>query len=253
MRYSDGRRELIVSLEKGAVTGINISSGASLGQDTYIFAGVFQFFFLRLAIFFGCLGIFMNLFRGEMLDKSLHFYLLAPVRREVLLVGKYLAGLLAATVIFTTSVALQLIALLSLYDSNIIANYLYQNHGWSQVIAYLGITILACVGYGSIFLAAGLLFRNPIIPAAFVLIWEAANPVLPSLLKKFSVIYYLRSLCPVDIPVDPGMPPLLALLISNAEPISAYIAVFGLLVVSVAILAGSMRRVRQLEINYTTE
>jgi hypothetical protein len=57
----------------------------------------------------------------------------------------------------------------------------------------------------------------------------------------------------VDIPVDPGMPPLLALLISNAEPISAYIAVFGLLVVSVAILAGSMRRVRQLEINYTTE
>ncbi|HSU60971.1 MAG TPA: hypothetical protein VLI55_16800 [Bryobacteraceae bacterium] len=253
MRYSDGRTELIVNLEKGAVVGIGMSTGASLGQDTYIFAGVFQFFFLRLAIFFGCLGIFMNLFRGEMLDKSLHFYLLAPVRREVLLVGKYLAALLAATVIFTTSVALQLIALLSLYGSNIIANYLYQDHGWSQVIAYLGITILACVGYGSIFLAAGLFFRNPIIPAAFVLIWEAANPVLPSLLKQFSVIYYLRSLCPVDIPVDPGMPPLLALLISNAEPISAYVAVFGLLAVSVAILAGSMRRVRSLEINYTTE
>jgi hypothetical protein len=195
----------------------------------------------------------MNLFRGEMVDKSLHFYLLAAVRREVLLLGKYLAGLLAATVIFTLSAALQLIALLSLYDSNVIANYLYQDHGWSQVIAYLGITILACVGYGSIFLAAGVLFRNPIIPAAFALIWEAANPVLPSLLKKFSVIYYLRSLCPVDIPVDPGMPPLLALLISNAEPISAYIAVFGLLAVSVAILAGSMRRVRRLEINYTSE
>ena len=253
MRYSDGRSELIVNLEKGAVTGISMSSGASLGEDTYIFAGVFQFFFLRLAIFFGCLGIFMNLFRGEMVDKSLHFYMLAPVRREVLLTGKYLAALLAATVIFTTSVAFQLIALLSLYDSNAIANYLSQGHGWSQIIAYLGVTMLACVGYGSIFLAAGLLLRNPIIPAAFVLIWEAANPVLPSLLKKFSVIYYLRSLCPVDIPVDPGMPPLLALLLSNAEPISAYIAVFGLLTVSVLILAGSMRRVRQLEINYTTD
>ncbi len=253
MRYSNGRSELIVNLEKGAVTGIGINSGASLGQDTYIFAGVFQFFYLRLAIFFGCLGIFMNLFRGEMLDKSLHFYLLAPVRREVLLVGKYLAALLAATVIFTTSVALQLTALLSLYDSNIIATYLYQDHGWSQIIAYLGITILACVGYGSIFLAAGLFFRNPIIPAAFVLIWEAANPVLPSLLKQFSVIYYLRSLCPVNIPVDPGMPPLLALLISDAEPISAYVAILGLLAVSVAILVGSMSRVRRLEINYTTD
>jgi len=30
-----------------------------------IFAGVFQFFYLRLAIFFGCLGMFMYLFRGR--------------------------------------------------------------------------------------------------------------------------------------------------------------------------------------------
>ena len=74
----------------------SISSGVSFGQDSYVFAGVFQFFFIRLAVFFGCLGIFMNLFRGEMLDKSLHFYLLAPIRREILLIGKYLAGLLAA-------------------------------------------------------------------------------------------------------------------------------------------------------------
>ena len=41
--------------------------------------------------FFGCLGIFMNLFRGEMLDKTLHFWFLMPVRREVLLAGKYVA------------------------------------------------------------------------------------------------------------------------------------------------------------------
>ena len=45
-----------------------------------------------VVIFFGCLGIFMNLFRGEVLDRSLHYYFLAPVRREVLVIGKYLAG-----------------------------------------------------------------------------------------------------------------------------------------------------------------
>src|SRR3954454_6057214 len=55
-----------------------------LGEDAEIFAGIFQFFYLRIAIFFGCVGIFMNLMRGEMLDKSLHYYLLAPVRREFL-------------------------------------------------------------------------------------------------------------------------------------------------------------------------
>ena len=100
---------------------------------------------------------------------------------------------------------------------------------------------------------AGLLFRNPIVPAAVVLIWEAANPLLPVLLKKVSIIHYLKSLCPVDIPVDPGMPSLLALLVSNPKPISGYIAVFGLLVLSVAILAVSGKRVRRLEINYTTD
>jgi ABC-type transport system involved in multi-copper enzyme maturation permease subunit len=225
----------------------------SLTQGNYIFAGVFQFFFIRLAIFFGSLGIFMNLFRGEMLDKSLHFYLLAPIRREVLLVGKFLAGLLAASVIFTASTALQIAALLWEFNANTVAQYLYQNHGLSHVIAYLGVTILACIGYGSVFLGAGLLFKNPIIPAAFVLIWEAANPVLPSLLKKFSVIYYLKSLCPVNIPLDPGMPALLALLVSNSEPISAYIAVFGLLALSTLVLVASMKQVRHLEINYTTE
>lgn len=238
---------------RGVHQDAGVNPGTSLGQDTYIFAGVFQFFFLRLAIFFGCLGIFMNLFRGEMLDKSLHFYLLAPVRREVLVVGKYLAGLLAATVIFTSSTVLQIVALLVQFDSNAIAQYLYQNHGLTQIAAYIGITVLACVGYGSVFLAAGLLFRNPIIPAAFILIWEAANPVLPSLLKKVSIIYYLKSLCPVQIPIDPGMPPLVALLVSNAAPISAYAAILGLIALSLAVLAASMTLVRKLEINYATE
>ena len=253
LRYSNGNDELVLTIENGAVTRIGRISGVSFGQDSYVFAGVFQFFFVRLAIFFGCLGIFMNLFRGEMLDKSLHFYLLTPVRREILMLGKYLAGLLAATVIFSASTALQLFALLLQFDASTIAQYLDQNHGISQMAAYLGVTVLACIGYGSIFLAAGLLFRNPIVPAAAVLIWEAANPVLPALLKKFSVIYYLKSLCPVEISLDPGMPPLFALLASNPEPVSRYIAIFGLLALSVVVLLAAAKRVRRLEINYATD
>src|SRR5260370_22922467 len=106
---------------------------------------------------------------------------------------------------------------------------------------------------GSCNLAAGLLFRNPIVPAAVILIWEAANPVLPTLLKKMSVIYYLKSLCPVEIPLDPGLPPLFALLVSNSDPVSAYVAVLGLLGLSVLVLIAAGRRVRRLEINYTTD
>ena len=251
-RYSDGNNELTIRLENGVVAGVGRVSGIGLGQDTYVFAGVFQFFFIRLAIFFGCLGIFMNLFRGEMLDRTLHFYLLTPIRREVLLLGKYLAGLLAAVVIFSTSALLQIASLLYQFDSDTITHYLDQN-GLSQIASYLGVTVLACIGYGSVFLAAGPLFRNPIVAAAIVLIWESINPILPALLKKFSVIYYLKSLCPVEVTLDPGMPALFALLASNPEPISRYIAIFGVLALSVVVLAASARRVRTLEINYTTD
>jgi ABC-type transport system involved in multi-copper enzyme maturation permease subunit len=235
------------------VESIHIQEGEDLGRDSTVFAGVFQFFFLRLAVFFGCLGIFMNLFRGEILDRSLHFYFLAPMRREVLTAGKFLAGLLATCVIFVTSELLQTIAFLWHFSPAARDLYLYHNHGLEHTAIYLAVTVLACVGYGAFFLVAGMLFRNPILPTAAILIWEGANPFLPALLKQFSVIYYLKALCPVDIPVPPGMPPLLALLISNADPVSPPVAVVGVIVVSFLALYVSSKQVRRMEINYTTE
>ena len=110
-RYTDGENDYVFSFQDDELVGRGENELRSIPKDSLIFATVFQFFYLRLAIFFGCVGIFTNLFRGEMLDKSLHFYLLAPIRREVLLVGKYLAGLIATVVIFTTSTALQLLAM----------------------------------------------------------------------------------------------------------------------------------------------
>ncbi len=251
-RYTDGQSEVIFFFFDDELQGINWRELPNLAQDKLIFATAFQFFYLRLAIFFGCVGIFMNLFRGELIDKSLHFYLLAPIRREVLLVGKYLAGLTATVVIFTTSTALQLWALLWQYPSQVVHEYL-QGPGWGHIGAYLGVTALACLGYGSIFLAAGLLFRNPIIPAAIVLLWESANLFLPAALKKISVIFYLQSMCPVVAPPGKDMPPPLALLISAAEPTPAALAVTGLLVLTAVVLVTAAVQARKLEINYGTD
>jgi len=252
MSYTDGGNTYTFVFDHGELHGIRHAELCNLNQDSVIFAAVFQYFFLRLAIFFGCAGIFMNLFRGEMIDKSLHFYLLAPMRREVLLVGKYLAGLLATVVIFTGSAALQLLIFVAHFDSQVRAEYL-NGPGWSQIAAYLGVTALACLGYGSVFLAAGLLFRNPIIPAAAVLLWENVNLFLPAALKKISVIFYLQSLCPVVAPPGRDMSPVLALLVSNAEPAPAALAVAGLIVVTLAVLAMAARKARRLEINYGTD
>lgn len=252
LSYTDGESNFTFGFTDGELNNIGIREYGNLVEDKLIFATVFQFFYLRLAIFFGCVGIFMNLFRGEMVDKSLHFYLLAPVRREVLLAGKYLAGLIATTVIFTVSTALQFWFLLLPYDSVTTSQYL-QSGGWQHLAAYLGVTALACLGYGSVFLAAGLFFRNPLIPAGLVLVWESANLFLPTTLKKISVIFYLQSLCPVVAPPDKDMNQFLALLISSAEPTPAALAILGLLIVTGVILFFAARQARKLEINYGTD
>jgi ABC-type Na+ efflux pump permease subunit len=252
LAYSDGRDLYTFDYFDGIVRNIRVRTRDTVQQDTLIFASIFQFFFLRLAIFFGCVGVFTNLFRGELLDKSLHYYLLTPLRREVLVIGKYLAGLMATTVIFTTSTALQMWTLSWHFEKSEISAYL-AGSGWNQALAYLGVTVLACVGYGSVFLAAGLLFKNPIIPAAAVEVWESLNIFLPAALKKVSIIFYLQSLCPIVASPDPNMNRFLKLLVSAAEPVSAPVAIIGLIGVTLVVLALAGRLARGLEINYSTD
>jgi ABC-type transport system involved in multi-copper enzyme maturation permease subunit len=251
-RYTDGKTDVYLFFERGKLISMHRSGFDTPAQVSQIFAGVFQSYYLRLAIFFGCVGIFVNLFRGEMLDKSLHFYLLTPVRREVLLAGKYAAGLLATVVIFTSSTALQWLALLWQFDRATVAEFLAAAGG-GQFGSYLAVTALACVGYGSVFLAVGLLFRNPIIPTAAVLLWEGINPFLPAALKKISMIYYLQSLCPVTALPGRDVPGFVHLLISPVQPATRSMAVLSIAILTGVVLVVAARLSRRMEINYSTE
>jgi hypothetical protein len=251
-KYTDGKSEYWILFDKGKVNHVTTFGPETLGKGSVLFATTFQSYFLRLAIFFGCVGIFTNLFRGEMLDKSLHFYLLTPMRREVLLAGKYLTGLLATAIIFSVSTGLQLTALLSQFDHAAVTEYL-AGPGWRQIFSYLAITVLACVGYGSVFLAAGMFFRNPIIPTAIVLVWEGINVFLPAVLKKVSLIFYLQSLCPVVAPPDVKLPAAWKLLISTTDPATPVVAISSILILTVLILVTAGIRSRKLEINYSTD
>jgi ABC-type transport system involved in multi-copper enzyme maturation permease subunit len=221
-------------------------------EDRRIFAGVFQLFYLRLAIFFGCLGIFMNLFRGEMLDKTLHFWFLAPARREVLLAGKYGAGLIASTAIFAGG-ALICFAVLMWPHNPVEVQHYWQSAGIAHVFWYIAAAVLGCIGYGSVFLAAGLLIRNPIIPAAVLLGWESINGFLPDILQKLSILHYLQSLCPVPMPVDKDMPAVLQLLLMPAPPASHTGAVLGLLAVTALILWIARLAILRMQVSYSAE
>jgi len=230
----------LVEARRGAGAGRH-----SIGEDSVIFAGIFLFYYLRAGIFFGAMGIFSNLFRGEMLEKTLHYYFLTPLRREWLVAGKYLAGLIVAAVLFGTSVALAFLTIGRHFGASW-TDYLVHGPGLHQLGAYVLVTVLACVGYGAVFLVCGLLYKNPMIPAAVVWVWENLNPFLPSMLKKVSVIFYLKSLCPVEVPI----PPPFNVMVVDADPTPFWIAVPGLLALSLILLIYAAATARTTEINY---
>jgi hypothetical protein len=250
--YFDGRRESRLMFVDGKLASWNTSPLLNFDEDRTIFAGIFQFFYLRLAIFFGCLGLFMYLFRGEMSNRTLHYWLLAPARREVLLAGKYAAGLIASAAIFGGGALLAFAALVWPHDSVQVQAY-WNAGGLGHAFWYAAAAALGCVGYGSVFLALGLYVRNPIVPAAVLLTWEGANGILPHVLQKMSILYYLQSLCPVPAPMGDDAPTLIRLLAAPAAPASRPGAILGLLILTAFVLWVASRAVRRMQISYGTE
>jgi hypothetical protein len=250
--YFDGRRTARLLFVDGKLERRDVRRVLDFEEDRAIFAGIFQYFYLRLAIFFGCLGIFMYLFRGEMSNRTLHFWFLAPARREVLLAGKYAAGLIASAAIFGGGALLTLGAMIWPHDAVEVQAY-WNAGGVGHVFWYAAAAALGCVGYGSVFLAVGLYVRNPIVPAAVLLAWEGVNGILPHVLQKMSILYYLQSLSPVPAPFDDDAPALFRLLAAPAAPASRPGAILGLLLLTAFVLWIASLAVRRMQISYGAE
>jgi ABC-type transport system involved in multi-copper enzyme maturation permease subunit len=235
------------------IVGHAISDRANMNpsqieEDTQVLAYIVQLYYFRLGIFFACMAVFTWLFRGEMVEKTLHYQFLVPVRREVLVVGKFLAGVVVAVALFETAVVA---CFFFTYARFGLAgkSYVFDGPGLGQLGSYLLVTALACLGYGAVFLALSLLFKNPIVPGVLIMGWEAIAPIFPAWAQRLSVTFYLKHLCPVSVPITGP----LAIFTIVAEPVSPFIAVLGLLCLTIAILALSCFLIHRMEITYTTE
>lgn len=217
-------------------------------NDTQVLAAMIQLYYLRLGVFFACMGIFTWLFRGEMVQRILHYQFLAPVRREVLVVGKFLAGAIIAILLFEAATVACFYLAYSRFGSAGMA-YIFDGAGLGQLRSYILVVALACVGYGAVFLALSMVFKNPIIPGLVLLGWETLSPILPSWMQRITVVFYLKHLCPVSLPADGPM----ALFTVVAEPVAPWLAVLGLLCLALAVLVLSCFLIHRMEITYTTE
>jgi ABC-type transport system involved in multi-copper enzyme maturation permease subunit len=215
---------------------------ADIAGATNFFAHIYQGFILRIIIFLGCVAIFGNLIRRETLDRSLHYYFLSPIRREVLVVGKYLTGLIVSCTLFGFATMIAFVLVYLPHDSTAVSHFLSHGPGLAHLGAYLLVTVLACVGYGAVFLFFGFFFKSPALPALVVFGWEGIHFLLPPLLKEISVIHYLQSLCPVPVSEGP-----LATLTDAPAP---WVAVLGLLALAAVLVAVSAWKIRGMEIAY---
>ncbi len=214
-------------------------------RSTTIYAELYQALILQMIVYFGCAWVFAQTFRGEVLEKSLHYLFLVPIRREVILVGKYLAALAGTGLLFGASTALSYLVLFAYRDSHAISIHFFERGGLRAVLTYTGVTLLACVGYGAVFLVIGLISKSPFVPALVVWAWEHIIFLLPSFMKKASVLFYLVSLSPVSVNEGPFA--------VVAEPSPAWVAIPVVFLMAAALVAVGCWRVRRMEINYGTE
>ncbi len=215
---------------------------ASPQMASSVFAPIYSYFILGTVVYFGCVWIFMNLFRGEILDRSLHYYMLSAVRREVLVVGKFLAAWIASALLFAGATLVSYLLVFLPFGTAGFSGFILGGPGLGHLVGYLGITVLACAGYGALFLLLGLFLRNPVLPALLICGWELIHFLLPPLLKKFSVIHYLKSLFPVLVPEGPFSVP--------GEPSAPWVAIGGLLVFASALLVLAALKARRVEMEY---
>ncbi|HKV60741.1 MAG TPA: ABC transporter permease [Candidatus Acidoferrum sp.] len=238
----------VVMILGHAISDRHNTNPSQIEEDTQVLAGIVQLYYFRLGIFFACMAIFTWLFRGEMVERTLHYQFLVPVRREVLVVGKFLAGAVVAIAFFETAV-LACFYFMYMRFGSAGKSYVFDGPGLGQLWSYLLVTALACIGYGSVFLALSLLFKNPIVPGVVIMGWEAIAPIFPAWAQRLSVTFYLKHLCPVNLPITGP----LAIFTIVAEPVAPWIAVLGLLFLSIAILVLSCFLIHRMEITYTTE
>ena len=207
-----------------------------------VFAEVFHSLMLRVCVFFGCAAVSLNSFRSAVAGRYLHYSYLSPVRRELVVAAKYLSGLIFTGGAFILgSLAMWIAPHLDGPLGETLPS-LASLQSLRLGLSYAGIALLACMGYGAVFLVLGLRFKNPIFPTLLLMVWESINLFLPAGIQKLSVIHYLQSLGPIPVKT-----PLISVV---AAPTPVPQALLGLLVVTAALLGLSMRLGRDMELDY---
>lgn len=161
-----------------------------------IYQGMLRIFYLQFVLFFVANIFGFAVMRQEIDDRTLHYLLLQPVSRWVLVAGKLVAYLVMSTGVCVLSLWLTyfILTLPHCGVSGVISDLLPGGR-LLGLFKESGVIFLALLAYGTIAMLMGSLFKSGAY-AILLLAWEAGLPYLPSTLKLWTVMHYLQSLLP---------------------------------------------------------
>ncbi|MHA1307399.1 MAG: ABC transporter permease [Candidatus Heimdallarchaeota archaeon] len=171
------------------------------------------------------------LFNDEKNNRSITYLTVRPIHKFELVLVKYLSYL-------------SLVPLFTILSSGLIyvsfAAFGYFEY-FTMFLWYLLAAVISSAVYGAVFMAIGLLFKNPLwFGLAFVLIWEFVFASFSDLLGSLTVAYYIKSLIVYDVTGDPNfMVGNTVFVINPAEPL-VFSLVFAMIIIISITLSWSL-------------
>jgi ABC-2 type transport system permease protein len=206
------RRTIFLALVVGAPVALAILfrvldvmgfPGMRVGSRTVQGPTIFGIFIWMLYLRFivPVLGVFYgtSLIADEVEDRTLTYLFTRPIPRGAVLVGKYLAYLVATSLVVLPSVMLVYFAVIPVGGGSLAGSF----PALLEDLAMLGLGLAA---YGSLFAWIGAQLKRPlVIGLIFAFGWEQLVMLIPGYLRRFTIAYYLQGLVPHAMPQDSTM------------------------------------------------
>ena len=146
-----------------------------------------QFLSVLVALFYGT-----ALIADEVDNKTIIYLFTRPVRKYLIILGKFAAYISEVFIILIPPVLLTYVIIAT--DKGVSSSFA---ESLSLFGKQFGVTLLSLIVYGAIFTFFGLWWKRPVLfGLLFAFGWEKMIIVVPGVVRKFSVIHYLMSILP---------------------------------------------------------
>jgi ABC-2 type transport system permease protein len=203
------RRTIFLALVVGAPVALAILfrvldimgfAGMRVGSRTVQGPTIFGVFIWMLYLRFivPVLGVFYgtSLIADEVEERTVTYLFTRPIPRGAVLVGKYLAYLVATALVVLPSVMLVYFAVIPIGSGGLAGSF-------PALLTDLAMLGLGLAAYGSLFAWIGAQLKRPlVIGLIFAFGWEQIVMLIPGYLRRFTIAYYLQGLVPHAMPQD---------------------------------------------------